>query len=215
MNRVRVPSEAKILIEVGGRRPTEAAYEPFSPFKILWVITNGAVRRNFLWITVRQTGIYVAFGGPDHMHTSYHSDGEFHWKSDHHTVQLERRPPWPDISEPILVQNAATAVTDDVLERFDLTAFDDRRVDRIVYLDNRMLPTGVFYQVWAVPPFRHADVPLITESPAHIHITTHSNPWIEVIIYEQRPRRDSGGEAKNAIETNGKGRRGSSPRRYE
>jgi hypothetical protein len=42
--------------------------------------------------------------------------------------------------------------------------------------------------VWAVPPFRDGDVPLLTVHPAHIHVVTHTNPWIQVVIYEQGQR---------------------------
>jgi hypothetical protein len=80
-------------------------------------------------------------------------------------------------------------VTDDTLDRFDLTSFEDGPVDRVIYLDNRMLPEALHYDVWAVPPFKHGTVPLMTDYPAQIHITTHTIPWLEVIIYEQGPRR--------------------------
>jgi MgsA AAA+ ATPase C terminal len=80
MNRASIPPEAAILVEVGSHCPHKVAFDAFGPFKILWVITHGTMRRNFLWITLRKTGIYVAFGGPIHMHTSYHADGKFQWK---------------------------------------------------------------------------------------------------------------------------------------
>lgn len=188
MTRTKVPCGAKILVEVGTTRPSEVSFDPFGPFKILWAITNGAVRRNFLWVTVRKTGIYVAFGGPGHTHTSYHTDGRLHWKSDQQTTELEHQPPLPDIGKPVLIQSATTTITDEVLDRFDLTSFEDSLVDRVIYLDNRMLPEEVYYHVWLVPPFRHGEVPLMTNYPAHIHIITHTNPWIEVVIYEQGKR---------------------------
>jgi hypothetical protein len=61
-------------------------------------------------------------------------------------------------------------------------------VDRLVYLDNRMLPEAIYYQVWIIPPFKYGEVPLMTEDPAHIHVVTHTLPWIGVIIYEQGKR---------------------------
>lgn len=192
MTRAKVPREATILVELGSRRPMEVAYDPFCPFRILWVVTNGKTRRNFLWVTVRKTGIYVAFGGPGHAHTSYHADGSFHWRANGHTVRFEKKPPLPTIEQPILIQNATAGITDEVLRRFDLTEFADHPVDRVVYLDNRVLPDAISYYVWAVPPFRYADTPLLTEHPAHIHVATHTSPWIQVVIYEQGQRRSLG-----------------------
>ena len=175
-------------MEVGRSRPTHCEFDAFSPFQILWVITNGTTQRNFLWITMRKTGLYVAFGRPGLMHTSYHSDGRFQWKSEQHTTRFENRPPLGKIQAPILVQSSTTGIADDALNLFQLPSFEDKPVDKVVYLDNRMLPEAVFYQVWAVPPFRHGEVPLTTDNPAHIHVVTHTNPWIAVIIYEQGTR---------------------------
>ncbi len=193
MTHARIPQDAKIYIEVGATRPNEMAFDFFQPFKILWVVTNGRVQRNFLWLTIRGTGIYVAFGGPVGVHTSYHSDGTFHWKTDdgNTTIDLKPKPALPDIPGPILVQSATGVIRDDALNRFELTNFTDQPVDRVIYLDNRMLPEAIYYHVWVVPPFRHGDVPLMTEHPAHLHLITHTNPWIEVIIYEQGRRRDT------------------------
>ena len=189
--RATVPDDAKILWEVGTKRPTEVAYDPYGPFNMVWVVTNGEIRRNFLWVRFIKTGIYVANGSPGGMHTSYHSNGKFHWKirdtkSDlNHQTDFEDRPPLPDIPRPVPIQRATTVITDEVLERFQLTEFKDEKVDRVVYLDNRMLPPAINYDIWAVPPFRHGEVPILTNWPAQIHVVTHTNPWLAVIIYEQ------------------------------
>ena len=188
MKRIPIPKDAKILVELGAKQPEETAYNASSPFQLLWVITNGTIQRKFLWVTIRKTGIYVAFGGPGNVHTSYHTDGEFHWKLGDITQDLGRKPPLPSIPQPILLQSAMAVISDDVLDGFQLTAFDDTPVDRVIYVDNRMLPTSVYYQVWAVPPFKHGDVPLMIEDPAHIHFCTHTHPWLVVIIYEQGSR---------------------------
>lgn len=189
MNRAKVPENSKVYVELGTKYPTEVDYDPFVPFQILWVITNGQVRRNFLWIAIRKSGIYVADGTPFNVHTSYHTDGRFHWKSKKHTQVFEKRPPLQNLSEPIIIQNATASINDDSLDLFELAHFEDRLVDKILYLDNRMLPDWINYEVLAVPPFRHGDVPLLSIWPAHIHIITHTNPWIEVIIYEQGKRK--------------------------
>jgi hypothetical protein len=188
MARAPVPPDARVFIEYRQPRPQEVAYEAFGPFEILWVITNGSTRHNFLWVCLRKTGIYVAFGGPTNIHTSYHSDGNFHWKVGDETIDHGKKPPLPDLPEPVMIQGGTSVITDDALDRFELTSFDDRPVDRVVYLDNRMLPPAVSYQVWAVPPFRHATVPLMTDHPAHIHIVTHTIPWLQLVIYEQGER---------------------------
>lgn len=189
MHRAQVPHNARIYVELGTEYPSKVAYDPFVPFEVLWVITNGQVRRKFLWVAVRRSGIYVADGTPINFHTSYHTDGRFHWKSKKHIKVFDNKPPLPNISEPIIIQTASTSITDDSLDFFGLADFEDRLVDKILYLDNRRLPDWIYYQVWAVPPFRHGDVPLFTDKPAHINIITHTNPWIEVIIYEDGKRK--------------------------
>jgi hypothetical protein len=189
MNRAKVPQNSKILVELGTKYPAEVDYDPFVPFEILWVITNGRLRRKFLWIAIRKSGIYVADGTPFNSHTSYHNDGRFHLKSKKHKQVLDTRPPLPNIPQPIIIQNSTVNITDESLELFYLADFDDRLVDKILYLDNRRLPDWIYYNVWLLPPFRHGDVPLHTDNPAHIHIITHTIPWIEVIIYEQGKRK--------------------------
>lgn len=193
MKRARVPKDARIFFEVGTDHPSEVDYDPFEPFKILWVVTNGKVRRNFLWVTIRKTGIYVAFGGSGNMHTSYHTDGTLHWKSKDHAEKFEQRPPLPNIPGPVLIQSGTTVIANEAFNAFKLTTFEDKPVDRVIYLDNRMLPEAVYYHVWAVPPFMHGEVPLLTKHPAHIHVITHTNPWIEVVIYEQGKRKRNNG----------------------
>jgi hypothetical protein len=192
MSRALIPPDAKILVELRKDRPLEVSYNAFGPFKILWVITDGAVQHNFLWITVRKTGIYVAFGGPGGIHTSYHTDGTFHWKVNKQSIDLTPRPPLIELRAPVLIQNATAVVNTEALKGFELTSFINKPVDRVIYLDNRMLPESLHYEVWLVPPFRHGDVPLITEYPAHIHIVTHTLPWIQVIIYEEGSRAGGG-----------------------
>jgi len=177
-----------LTVELGGERPAEVAYDPCGPFRMLWVITNGRVRRNFLWVTSRKTGIYVAFAGPGSIHTSYHAGGEFHWKIDGEKMEFGRRPPLAGLETAQLIQSATSIIDNEALRRFRLSRFADKAVDRVVYLDNRMLPRAISYEVWAVPPFRHGTVPLMIEDPAHIHVSTHTDPWIQVVIYEQGKR---------------------------
>jgi hypothetical protein len=184
----RVPPDASILVEMGTSRPELVGFKALVPFRMLWVITNGVAQSNFLWLTLRKTGFYVAFGGPGHSHTSYHSDGRCHWRSDDHNQELDPLPPLPYLRKPVPVQNATAVVTDEAIAAFRLKRFRDDPVDRVVYLDNRKLPEAIHYHVWLVPPFQHGQVPLHTDRPAHIHIVTHTIPWIQVIIYEQRKR---------------------------
>jgi hypothetical protein len=187
-NHSKLPDDASTLTALGTKRPAKTGYAPFVPFEMLWVVTNGQVQRNLLWVTVRPSGIYVASGGLVPLHTSYHSDGRFHWKWRRQKIQVETKPPLQDLPRPVLIQSGAQSITDEALERFKLTKFRDQPVDSVIYLDNRVLTEGVpyiSYNVWAVPPFRHGDVPLLTEWPAQIHLVTHTKPWIEVVIYEQ------------------------------
>lgn len=185
MTHAKVPSNARIFYVEGSKRPSEVTYSPIVPYKMLWVVTNGSVRRKFLWVTVRKTGIYVAFGGQGSIHSSYHADGTHHLKANKKTVSRSAKPPLASLVEPVLIQNGAVTITDEVLaSRYKLSVFDDQPVDRVVYLDNRKLPDTIEYFVWAVPAFRHDAVPLFTDRPAQIHVVTHTNPWIEVVICE-------------------------------
>jgi len=195
MNRIPIPKDTKILVEVGAELPQKTAYDAFEPYRLLCLVTNGRIQRKFLWVTLRKTGIYVAFGGPGNVHTSYHTDGEFHWKLNSITHELDRKPPLPNIPEPILIQSATTKISNEVIERFEFTIFDDSPVDSVLYMDNRILPSTVYYHVWAVPPFKHGEVPLMIDDPADIHICTHTNPWLMVIIYEQKLRNINEGAA--------------------
>jgi hypothetical protein len=190
MSRAKVPRDVRIMVEVGSQRPEEVSFDPIEPFKMLWVITNGSEQRRLLWVTARKTGIYVAHGGPSSFHTSYHTNGTVNWKIAKQKIHVEKRQPLPEIREPVSVQSATIMINDEALARFDLRKFTDNPVDRLVYLDNRVLPEAINYNVWAVPPFKHGEVPLMTEWPAHIHVVTHTVPWIEVIIYEQGKHRD-------------------------
>ncbi|HEY4798224.1 MAG TPA: hypothetical protein VII99_04020 [Bacteroidia bacterium] len=121
MTHAKIPHDAEILIELGKSRPEEVSYDTFRPFKILWVVTNGRESRNYLWVAIRKSGIYCAFGGPGNIYTSYHSDGKFHWRIGEHTKDLEKKPPLPNIPVPILIQNSTTVITDDALEMYQLT----------------------------------------------------------------------------------------------
>lgn len=184
MPRAKVPPETRVLVEVGSQRPSEVAFDPLGPFEMLWVVTNGKARRKLMWVCSRQTGVYVAFGFAGHAHVSYHIDGTFHTKVAGQKVHHEKRLPLHEIQEPILFQSGTVAIHDEVLARLGLPGFRDRRVDRLIYLDNRGIE-AVHYQIWLVPPFRHAEVPLRTDSPGDIHVVTATIPWLEVVIYEQ------------------------------
>jgi hypothetical protein len=77
------------------------------------------------------------------------------------------RPPLPAIAEPVLIQNASTAITDEVLDKSQLAKFEDQTADTVIYLDNRMLPDWLHYQVWAVPPFKHSEIHLMSRRLKH------------------------------------------------
>ncbi|PSH04316.1 MAG: hypothetical protein CXZ00_08150 [Acidobacteria bacterium] len=198
VERAKIPADAKILIELGCKRPDAVPYDPIVPFEMLWVVTNGKIRRKFLWVTYRNTGIYVALGTPNSSHASYHSDGTYHWKtSTGQVIAEQRRQAFGQLSEPVVIQNGTVKIQDDALENFEMREFQDHPVDSVLYLDNRVLPPYIAFHVYAVPPFRQGDIPLINDWPASLHIVTQTNPWIAVVLYEQtnRPERpkDAGG----------------------
>jgi hypothetical protein len=195
VKRASIPQNAKLYVELGTRRPETVSYDPILPFEMFWVVTNGKIRRKFLWVTYRKTGIYVASGMPESSHTSYHTDGTFHWKtSKNHVLSKQQKSPLDKIQQPVLIQNGATSITDEALELFEMREFKDHPVDSVLYLDNRVLPESIAYHVYAVPPFQHGDIHLMIDWPASLHVVTQTNPWIAVVIYEQtnRPKRPDG-----------------------
>jgi hypothetical protein len=194
IKRAKIPKNAKVLTELGTKRPDAVPYDPVVPFEMLWVVTNGSIRKNFLWIAFRNSGIYVASGGSGSHHTSYHSDGRLHSKTNKQVWFSRQERSWEQLQQPLLIQNSTSSIADDALEAFELRHFRDHPVDSVLYLDNRVLPRYISYHVYAVPPFRHGDIHLINDWPASFHMVTHTNPWIAVVIYEQthRPKRPRG-----------------------
>ena len=191
IKRASIPPDAKVLVELGTSCPTVVPYDPIAPFEILWVVTNGKVRRNFIWVTYRKTGIYAALGIPGFSHASYHADGTYHWKHRNQVIASQKQPPFDQLDKPVSILNGTTTITDDVLTQMSLREFKDHPVDSVLYLDNRVLPSFIAYNVYAIPPFRHGEIPLIADWPATLHIVTQTNPWIAVVIYEQKSRPSS------------------------
>jgi hypothetical protein len=170
---------------------SETTWPARSPFEILCVITNGTLQRKFLWVARRRSGIYVASGDPNHLHTSYHQDGRLHWKSAKHKVlvPLGQREPLAALTRPALVQNATVVISDRVLGRFDLANFKDEPVDQVIYLDNRLLPEAISYEVWAIPRIGDSEVFGYPEWPSQAHVVFHTDPWLLFIVQEQGSRR--------------------------
>ena len=56
--------------------------ESKTDFEVCFVITNGVIKRRFLWVTCRKSGFYFAFASKGGGHQSYHSDGTSHFKTD-------------------------------------------------------------------------------------------------------------------------------------
>jgi hypothetical protein len=49
--------------------------------------------------------------------------------------------------------------------------------------------------VWLVEPFRHDRLPLMTDNPVHLHLITHTLPWLAILIYEPVARLEAAGNA--------------------
>lgn len=188
MKRASIPEDAKVLLEIGTKRADVVPYDPITPFEMLWVVTNGKERRNFIWVAYRNTGIYASLGIPGFPHASYHADGTYHWKHRNKIVASQRYPPFDHLDKSVTIMNGGTSIADDALSQMSLRQFKDHPVDSILYLDNRVLPSFIHYHVYAIPPFRHGEIPLIVDWPATLHIVTQTNPWIAVVIYEQTSR---------------------------
>jgi hypothetical protein len=92
-------------------------------------------------------------------------------------------PPLDSVKGVVQVTNASFGVSDDVLDRFDFPDFNDERVDELVYIDNRRVGS-VNFEVLLVEPWHHAQLPIISDWPAQIHLTTHTDPWLAVVLYD-------------------------------
>ena len=153
-------------------------------YRVCFVVTNGLRRVKFLWITRRSSGLYFAFAAPGGMHHSYHKDGKSHWKLNDDVVQdLKNLPPLDSVKGAVQVTSGSFRLSDDALDGFQLPEFADEQVDELVYLDNRR-SENISFDVWLVEPWQQAQVPLIRDWPAQLHITTHTVPWMAVVIYD-------------------------------
>ena len=196
--RAKIPTDAPLLIEVGTRqRPVEVEYSAKEPYSILILIANGKIRRKFLHINRRGSGIYIAHGFPGGWHESYHSDGKRHRRGsgineetaveEDFGYDLPSGPPLDELTGYFTLQNATAVVSNRALRGYPRFKEWDGPFDKIVYLDNRSLPEAVSYDVVLVEPFRHGKIPFITTWPLHVQIFTRCIPWIALLIYEQWP----------------------------
>jgi hypothetical protein len=154
-------------------------------FKVCFVITNGIIRKKFLWISRRKSGFYIAFATPGGIHQSYHQDGKSHMKvgKSEKVSDLANRPPLDSIVDAHFVTSGGFLINDDALDLLQLPEFKDEQIDRVIYLDNRLLK-GVSFQIWLVEPWKQAQVPLIMDKRAHMHLFTHTQPWLAIVLYD-------------------------------
>ena len=162
--RARIPPDVPLMVEVGTQRPSEVCYEAKLPHSILILITNGRIRRKFIYITRRKSGIYVARGHEGGFHESYHAVGKRHWKGsgineetgleEDFGYKLPSGPPLENITGYVTLQNATTVVANRALRGYARFKERDGPYDKIVYLDNRSLPEAVSYDVMLVEPLR-------------------------------------------------------------
>jgi hypothetical protein len=100
----------------------------------------------------------------------------------------------------VAMRTSSSDISSEALSRGGYPEFKDEQADRLIYIDNRVLPNWIHTHVWLVEPFRHSEVPLIIEYPVDFHLVTHTLPWIAVLIYEdpkdtRRPGRPRPGGA--------------------
>jgi hypothetical protein len=195
--RAKIPSDVPLLIEIGTSRPQEVQYRAKQPYSILILITNGKIRRKFLHINRRRSGIYIAHGREGGFHESYHLDGKRHWRGkgineetgseEDFGYDLPTGPPLAKLTGYVTLHNATAVVANNALRGYAQFKERDGPYDKIVYLDNRSLPEAVSYDVVLVEPFRHGEIPFITSWPLHVQLFTRCVPWIALLIYEQWP----------------------------
>src|SRR5262249_29500203 len=193
----KVPADVPLLSEVGSGRPDQVAFDAKEPYNIAIVITNGSIRRKFVYINRKRSGIYIAHGLPGGFHESYHSDGKRHWntkgineetgKEEEFVTDFPSGPPLDQFTGSQRLHNSTTVVSDDFLENFSEFAESDGPFDKIVYLDTRAFPEAINYEVILVEPFRHGLIPFLTQWPVHFQLFTRCLPWIALLIYEQWP----------------------------
>jgi hypothetical protein len=195
--RARIPPDVPVMVEVGTQPPSEVRYEAKLPYNILILITNGRIRRKFIHITRRKTGIYIARGHEGGFHESYHADGKRHWKGsgineetgleEDFGYDLPSGPPLDKVTGCVTLQNATTVVANRSLRGYARFKERDGPYDKIVCLDSRSLSEAVSYDVMLVEPFRHGKIPFITTWPLYFQLFTRCIPWIALLIYEQWP----------------------------
>jgi hypothetical protein len=195
--KAKVPPDAPLLVEPGSARPEEVAFDAKEPYRIAIVITNGSIRRKFVYIDRNKNGIFIAHGSRGSSHESYYPDGKRRWKftgineetgTDYEEVSdLPSGPPLDRLTGFLRLQTATVVVSDDFLGNFSDFSDHDGPFDKIVYLDSRALPKAVNYEVMLVEPFRHGLIPFHTNWPCHFQLFTRCLPWIALLIYEQWP----------------------------
>ena len=179
MVRARVPPDAKVWVELGTQKPSETSYEARCPFSICWVIANGAKRHKFLWITRRDSGVYVASTLSGGFHESYHPDGTRHLRGQNGLdIPMGKGPPLDAITDYVSLRNGSIDISSQLLDMS--TEFQDEVINKVIYLDNRSFGPWVYFTVYLVEPFKHATVPVHTEYPSFIYLITHTTPWILV-----------------------------------
>jgi hypothetical protein len=114
--KAKIPPEAPLWVELGSTTPGEVSFEAKEPYSIAVVITNGKIRRKFVYINRRRMGIYVAHGRPGGFHESYHADGKRHWKfkgideetqkEEEFVIDLPSGPPLDQLTNLIGLHNA-------------------------------------------------------------------------------------------------------------
>ena len=184
MARARIPDEARIWVEVGANRPSEAAFEARTNFKACWVITDGTRRWKYLWIVRRASGLYIAHTLPGGFHESYHSDGTRHWKDQRgHETPLGSGPPLDAFSGWLALSSSSSTISSQALDGY--SEFVDEPVDKLLYMDNRTFGPYVHTLVYLVEPYRHAEVPMSIDRPCFIYLITHTIPWIMISMADQ------------------------------
>lgn len=196
-----MPKDVPLLVELGSSRPREVAFEAKPSYSIVIAITNGKIKRKFLHINRRPSGIYIAHAYPGGFHESYHSDGRRHYKGtgiDENTKlrkkfvhNLEADVPLDRLTGFVTMRHATSVVSNRALKGYPKFRDSEGPFDKVVYLDNRSLPEAINYHVVLVEPFRHASIPFHTDWPLYYQLFTRCVPWIALLTYEQWPKQNN------------------------
>ena len=118
------------------------------------IVTDGIVQKRVLWLDVTTNGVYsgMCMEGRD-MHTSYHADGNVfsNWINEE-PRKIRTGPPLSNFKE---WQNlVGIGFTSDLAKLHDTPLYKLKKLDAVIYVDNRVYKKGIGCNIHLIEPNR-------------------------------------------------------------